>query len=139
MSAAVGGYGARVLATMAALGGLAACTFEALGQGATPHGLSTTGGDPGSTGSSASTPTSETAETPDATSGSLDTTLDPPSTDSGDSGTETGEPRPERPSGPFGRAEPVPERAVLAYRLVLDEYNGRQRVQMVVEGLVERA
>jgi single-stranded-DNA-specific exonuclease len=37
----------------------------------------------------------------------------------------------------FGRAEPVPERVTLAYRLSLDEYNGRQRVQMVVEGLVE--
>jgi single-stranded-DNA-specific exonuclease len=37
----------------------------------------------------------------------------------------------------FGRAEPVPERATLAYRLALDEYNGRQRVQMVVEGLID--
>ena len=33
----------------------------------------------------------------------------------------------------FGRVEPVPERVTLAYRLSLDEYNGRQRVQMVVE------
>jgi single-stranded-DNA-specific exonuclease len=33
----------------------------------------------------------------------------------------------------FGRAEPLPGRAVLAYRLGLDEWNGRQRVQMVVE------
>lgn len=32
----------------------------------------------------------------------------------------------------FGRAEPVPARVQLAYRLNLDEYNGRQRVQMVV-------
>ena len=33
----------------------------------------------------------------------------------------------------FGRVEPVPEQVTLAYRLSLDEYNGRQRVQMVVE------
>jgi single-stranded-DNA-specific exonuclease len=33
----------------------------------------------------------------------------------------------------FGRSEPVPERVTLAYRLSVDEYNGRQRVQMVVE------
>ena len=37
----------------------------------------------------------------------------------------------------FGRCEPLPERVTLAYRLVLDEYNGRQRVQMVVEGVVD--
>jgi single-stranded-DNA-specific exonuclease len=34
----------------------------------------------------------------------------------------------------FGRSEPLPESVVLAYRLQLDEWNGRQRVQMVVEG-----
>ncbi|MDE2564487.1 MAG: single-stranded-DNA-specific exonuclease RecJ, partial [Burkholderiales bacterium] len=33
----------------------------------------------------------------------------------------------------FGRAEPLPARARLAYRLSLDEWNGRQRVQMVIE------
>jgi single-stranded-DNA-specific exonuclease len=33
----------------------------------------------------------------------------------------------------FGHAEPLPNRVQLAYRLSLDEYNGRQRVQMVVE------
>ena len=33
----------------------------------------------------------------------------------------------------FGHADPLPERTVLAYRLSLDEWNGRQRVQMVVE------
>jgi single-stranded-DNA-specific exonuclease len=33
----------------------------------------------------------------------------------------------------FGRSEPLPERVRMAYRLSLDEYNGRQRVQMVVE------
>ncbi|MBA4177383.1 MAG: single-stranded-DNA-specific exonuclease RecJ [Leptothrix sp. (in: Bacteria)] len=33
----------------------------------------------------------------------------------------------------FGRAEPLPAQARLAYRLALDEWNGRQRVQMVVE------
>jgi single-stranded-DNA-specific exonuclease len=35
----------------------------------------------------------------------------------------------------FGRAEPLPERARLAFRLSLDEWNGQQRVQMVVEAL----
>jgi len=33
----------------------------------------------------------------------------------------------------FGRSEPLPARVRLAYRLSVDEYNGRQRVQMVVE------
>jgi single-stranded-DNA-specific exonuclease len=33
----------------------------------------------------------------------------------------------------FGHSEPLSQRAVLAYRLSLDEFNGRQRVQMVVE------
>ncbi|HEY8708297.1 MAG TPA: single-stranded-DNA-specific exonuclease RecJ, partial [Burkholderiaceae bacterium] len=33
----------------------------------------------------------------------------------------------------FGHSEPVPARLRLAYRLSLDEYNGRERVQMVVE------
>ncbi len=33
----------------------------------------------------------------------------------------------------FGRVEPVGERVRLAYRLSLDEWNGQQRVQMVVE------
>lgn len=33
----------------------------------------------------------------------------------------------------FGRSEPLPERARLAYRLSLDEFNGRQRIQMIVE------
>ena len=33
----------------------------------------------------------------------------------------------------FGRAEPLPAQARLAFRLSLDEWNGRQRVQMVVE------
>lgn len=32
----------------------------------------------------------------------------------------------------FGRSEPLPARARLAYRLSLDTYNGRDRVQMVV-------
>jgi single-stranded-DNA-specific exonuclease len=35
----------------------------------------------------------------------------------------------------FGRSEPVPGRVRVAYRLNLDEYNGRQRVQMVVEAV----
>ena len=33
----------------------------------------------------------------------------------------------------FGRADPLPARVRLAYRLSLDEYQGQQRVQMVVE------
>jgi len=33
----------------------------------------------------------------------------------------------------FGHAEPVPSRVQMAYRLSVDEYNGRERVQMVVE------
>jgi single-stranded-DNA-specific exonuclease len=33
----------------------------------------------------------------------------------------------------FGRSEPLPATARLAFRLGLDEWNGRQRVQMVVE------
>ncbi|MFO1328032.1 MAG: single-stranded-DNA-specific exonuclease RecJ [Rubrivivax sp.] len=33
----------------------------------------------------------------------------------------------------FGRVEPLPERARVAYRLSLDEWNGAQRVQMVLE------
>ena len=33
----------------------------------------------------------------------------------------------------FGRVEPLPPRVTLAYRLSLDEYNGRQRLQMIVE------
>ena len=33
----------------------------------------------------------------------------------------------------FGHADPLPATARLAYRLSLDEWNGRQRVQMVVE------
>ncbi|MEY8876051.1 MAG: single-stranded-DNA-specific exonuclease RecJ [Leptothrix sp. (in: b-proteobacteria)] len=33
----------------------------------------------------------------------------------------------------FGHVEPLPARVRLAYRLSLDEYQGRQRVQMVVE------
>jgi single-stranded-DNA-specific exonuclease len=37
----------------------------------------------------------------------------------------------------FGRSEPLPAKATLAYRLSLDEYQGRQRVQMVVEGMAE--
>jgi single-stranded-DNA-specific exonuclease len=36
----------------------------------------------------------------------------------------------------FGRVEPVPAKVTLAYRLSLNEYNGRQRVQMVVEAAV---
>ena len=33
----------------------------------------------------------------------------------------------------FGHAEPVGERVRLAYRLTLDEFQGQQRIQMVVE------
>jgi single-stranded-DNA-specific exonuclease len=35
----------------------------------------------------------------------------------------------------FGHSDPVGERITLAYQLRLDEYNGRQRVQMIVEGI----
>jgi single-stranded-DNA-specific exonuclease len=35
----------------------------------------------------------------------------------------------------FSHAEPLPARATLAFRLSLDEWNGRQRVQMVVEAV----
>jgi len=35
----------------------------------------------------------------------------------------------------FGRVEPVGARLRLAYRLGVDEYNGRERVQMFVEGI----
>jgi len=35
----------------------------------------------------------------------------------------------------FGRIDPVPETGRLAYRLSLDEYQGQQRVQMVVEAM----
>jgi single-stranded-DNA-specific exonuclease len=35
----------------------------------------------------------------------------------------------------FQRTEPLPEAARLAFRLQLDEWNGRQRVQMVVEAV----
>ena len=35
----------------------------------------------------------------------------------------------------FGRIEPVADRVRLAYRLNVDEYNGRERVQMVVQGI----
>ena len=36
----------------------------------------------------------------------------------------------------FGRAEPLPARVRLAYRLSLDEFQGQQRLQMVVEAAV---
>ncbi|MCW5637209.1 MAG: single-stranded-DNA-specific exonuclease RecJ [Rubrivivax sp.] len=37
----------------------------------------------------------------------------------------------------FGRSEPLPERARLAWRMELDEWNGQRRVQMVVEAAGE--
>ncbi len=33
----------------------------------------------------------------------------------------------------FGHVDPLPARVTLAYRLSIDEYNGRQRLQMIVE------
>ena len=39
----------------------------------------------------------------------------------------------------FGRSEPLPAQVNLAYRLSLDEYQGRQRVQMIVEGVADEA
>jgi single-stranded-DNA-specific exonuclease len=35
----------------------------------------------------------------------------------------------------FGRTEPLPERAHLAFRLNLDEFQGRQRIQLMVEDM----
>lgn len=35
----------------------------------------------------------------------------------------------------FGRSEPLPARAHVAYRLALDSDQGRERVQMVVEAV----
>ena len=35
----------------------------------------------------------------------------------------------------FGRAEPLPARVRIAYRLALDEYQGRERVQLLVQAL----
>jgi single-stranded-DNA-specific exonuclease len=37
----------------------------------------------------------------------------------------------------FGRSEPLPTHTMLAYRLSVDEYQGRQRVQMIVEGVAD--
>jgi single-stranded-DNA-specific exonuclease len=37
----------------------------------------------------------------------------------------------------FGRSEPVAERVRLAYRVAVDTYNGRERVQMVVEAALD--
>ncbi len=37
----------------------------------------------------------------------------------------------------FGRVEPLPRRLRLAYRLSLDEFQGRQRVQMVIEAALD--
>lgn len=37
----------------------------------------------------------------------------------------------------FGRTEPLPAKTQLAYRVSLDEYQGRQRVQIMVEGANE--
>ena len=39
----------------------------------------------------------------------------------------------------FGRTEPLPGAVQMAWRLSLDEWNGQQRVQMVVEAAVEAA
>jgi single-stranded-DNA-specific exonuclease len=36
----------------------------------------------------------------------------------------------------FGHAEPVPAQVRLAYRLSVDEFNGQQRLQMMVEAAV---
>jgi single-stranded-DNA-specific exonuclease len=37
----------------------------------------------------------------------------------------------------FSRTEPLPDKVQLAFRVNLDEFQGRQRVQMVVEGLAD--
>jgi len=36
----------------------------------------------------------------------------------------------------FGRSQPIPERGRMAYRLSVDEFQGRSRVQMVVEAVI---
>ena len=38
----------------------------------------------------------------------------------------------------FGRTEPLPSKAQLAFRIDLNEFQGRQRVQLIVEGASER-
>jgi len=35
----------------------------------------------------------------------------------------------------FGHAEPIPNRVRLAYRLNVDSYQGRDRIQMMVEAI----
>ena len=37
----------------------------------------------------------------------------------------------------FGRTEPLPAKTRLAFRVSLDEYQGRQRVQLMVEGFAQ--
>jgi single-stranded-DNA-specific exonuclease len=37
----------------------------------------------------------------------------------------------------FGHAEPLPARVRLAYRLACDEFQGQQRLQMVIEAVAE--
>jgi single-stranded-DNA-specific exonuclease len=37
----------------------------------------------------------------------------------------------------FGRSEPLPERARFAYRIALDDYNGRERVQLIIEAALD--
>jgi single-stranded-DNA-specific exonuclease len=37
----------------------------------------------------------------------------------------------------FGRTEPLPAKTQLAFRVSLDEYQGRQRVQLMVEGMAQ--
>ena len=37
----------------------------------------------------------------------------------------------------FGRSEPLPARATLAYRLDVNEWRGQQTVQLVVEGMAD--
>lgn len=107
MTARVARHRACALATAAALVPFAGCTFEALGQGATPQGLSTTTTDAEPTGSSSEGSSSGTGGPPDATSGEPDTTQGASSGESGDDAESTGDPPPEFPSGPFGEAEPV--------------------------------
>ncbi len=37
----------------------------------------------------------------------------------------------------FGRTEPVPGRATLAFRLDADEWNGSRRLRFLIEGMAE--
>ena len=39
----------------------------------------------------------------------------------------------------FGRSEPLPSQVDMAYRISVNEYQGRQSVQMIVEAIADAA